>query len=123
MLQIINFKDLSKIKDKNLLKLTNKVYELAEEEQVSELALHYFINEVSKRHYDIDDVNLNKATDEYLCFDNDVFIYINPEGNPKETIEEVSLENFSIKKSFSYKKTNNFRLHAESTRFSPKHKI
>ena len=76
MLQIINFKDLSKIKDKNLLKLTNKVYELAEEEQVSELALHYFINEVSKRHYDIDDVNLNKATDEYLCFDNDVFIKV-----------------------------------------------
>lgn len=27
---------------------------------------------------------------------NDIFIYIDPEGKPKETIKEVSLENFSI---------------------------
>ena len=71
MLEIINFKELNKINDANLLKLTNKVYELAEQEQVDEIALNYFINEVSKRHYGIDDVNNVKATNEYLCFNED----------------------------------------------------
>ena len=29
---------------------------------------------------------------------NDIFIYIDPESNPKETIKEISLENFSLSK-------------------------
>ena len=76
MLELINFKELSKINDEKLLKLVNKAYKLADQDQVDEIALHHLIGEVSKRHYGIEVVNNNKANDEYLCFDNGKFIKI-----------------------------------------------
>ena len=66
----INRQQLKKLNDKKLLKLTRKTYQLYEENLVSEFALHYFINEVSGRHYGFEDVNATTWVGEFLCFSN-----------------------------------------------------
>ena len=72
MLNMINKKQLKKLNDNKLLKLTKKIYRLVEDDQISEVALHYFINEVSARHYGYEDVmNSDEYWLEYLCFTND----------------------------------------------------
>lgn len=71
MLQMFNKQQLRKLNDNKLLKLTKRVYQLFEEGLVSEIALHYFVNEVSSRHYGIDDVNATTWVREYLCFSNE----------------------------------------------------
>ncbi|MBR3362539.1 MAG: hypothetical protein IKG40_01280 [Bacilli bacterium] len=89
----INFKELKNLTDKKLLKLANKVYELYDHQGildlVDEVTLNYFINEVSKRHYGIDDVNNVKDIDEYLCFDEGGFVKMVKEQSAKKFLNNA----------------------------------
>ena len=71
MLSMINKSQLKKLNDNKLLKLTRRAYQMYEEDLVSDIALHYFINEVSARHYGYDDVDNTTWVGEVLCFSDD----------------------------------------------------
>ena len=87
----INFKELKNLSDKRLLQLANKLYKMDRNSGfVDEHSLHYVVNEVSRRHYGIDDVCGIKLTDEYLCFDKNGFVKIVKEATAKKWLRDLN---------------------------------
>ena len=85
----INFKELKNLSDKRLLQLANKLYKLDKTGFVDEYSLHYVVNEVSRRHYGIEDVLGMEVTDEYLCFDKNGFVKIVKERTAKKFLKDL----------------------------------
>lgn len=88
----INFKELNKLNDKRLLQLANKIYKLDDIGFVDEHSIHYIVNEVSKRHYGIEEVLGMEVTDEFLCFDKNGFVKIVKEATAKKWLKNLNDE-------------------------------
>ena len=87
----MNFKELQNISDKRLLQLANKLYEMEQNGGfVDEYSIHYVVNEVSRRHYGIDDVLEMEVTDEQLCFDKNGFVKIVKEPTAKKWLKNLN---------------------------------
>jgi len=87
----MNFKELKNISDKRLLQLANKMYEMEQNGGfIDEYSIHYVVNEVSRRHYGIDDVLEMEVADEHLCFDKNGFVKIVKEATAKKWLRDLN---------------------------------